>query len=104
MRLLRLAPASFIHFGTTHELRTLMTDGVSAYSFLDWKKCVSGCCSSANYALNNAMVEEGCCIHDDCYLEDSHVMGSAIIGSGTVLSHVTISGKNIPGECRPAAA
>ena len=42
------------------------------------------------------MVEEGCCIHDDCYLEDSHVMGSAIIGSGTVLSHVTISGKNIP--------
>ena len=66
MRLLRLAPASFIHFGTTHELRTLMTDGVSAYSFLDWKKCVSGCCSSANYALNNAMVEEGCCIHDDC--------------------------------------
>lgn len=96
MRLLRLAPASFIHFGTTHELRTLMTDGVSAYSFLDWKKCVSACCSSANYALNNAMVEEGCCIHDDCYLEDSHVMGSAIIGSGTVLSHVTISGKNIP--------
>lgn len=96
MRLLRLAPASFIHFGTTHELRTLMTDGVSAYSFLDWKKCVSGCCSSANYALNNAMVEEGCCIHDDCYLEDSHVMGSAIIGSGTVLSHVTVSGKNIP--------
>lgn len=96
MRLLRLAPASFIHFGTTHELRTLMTDGVSAYSFLDWKKCVSGCCSSANYALNNAMVEEGCCIHDDCYLEDSHVMGSAIIGSGTVLSHVTISGRNIP--------
>lgn len=56
MRLLRLAPASFIHFGTTHELRTLMTDGVSAYSFLDWKKCVSACCSSANYALNNAMV------------------------------------------------
>ena len=49
MRLLRLAPASFIHFGTTHELRALMTDGVSAYSFLDWKKCVSGCCSSANY-------------------------------------------------------
>lgn len=96
MRLLRLAPASFIHFGTTHELRTLMTDGVSAYSFLDWKKCVSACCSSANYALNNAMVEEGCCIHDDCYLEDSHVMGSAIIGSGTVLSHVTVSGKNIP--------
>ena len=96
MRLLRLAPASFIHFGTTHELRALMTDGVSAYSFLDWKKCVSGCCSSANYALNNAMVEEGCCIHDDCYLEDSHVMGSAIIGSGTVLSHVTVSGKNIP--------
>ena len=96
MRLLRLAPASFIHFGTTHELRALMTDGVSAYSFLDWKKCVSCCCSSANYALNNAMVEEGCCIHDDCYLEDSHVIGGAIIGSGTVLSHVTISGKNIP--------
>ncbi len=96
MRLLRLAPASFIHFGTTHELRALMTDGVSAYSFLDWKKCVSGCCLSANYALNNAMVEGDCCIHDDCYLEDSHVMGSAIIGSGTVLSHVTISGKNIP--------
>lgn len=96
MRLLRLAPASFIHFGTTHELRALMTDGVSAYSFLEWKKCVSGCCSAANYALNNAVVEDGCCIHDGCYLEDSHVMGGAVIGSGTVLSHVTISGKTIP--------
>lgn len=37
MRLLRLSPAAFIHFGTTQELRELMTKEVEQFSFLDWK-------------------------------------------------------------------
>ena len=96
MRLLRLAPASFIHFGTTHELRTLMTEDVAAYSFLEWKKCVSGCCAAERFALNNAVVAEDCAIGDGCYLEDSCVTHGAVIGGGTILSHVTVCGKTVP--------
>lgn len=96
MRLLRLAPASFIHFGTTHELRTLMTESVSAYSFLEWKKCVSGSCEHKHFALNNAVVSDDCTIGDGCYLEDSEVTHHAVIGDGTILSHVTVSGQIVP--------
>jgi fucokinase len=95
MRLLRLSPAAFIHFGTTRELREMMTKEVEHFSFLDWKKCVSGN-AAGNYAVNNAVVSRESVIGDACYLEDSHVHGASKIGSGSILSHVTVSGQEIP--------
>lgn len=74
MRLLRLSPAAFIHFGTTQELRELMTKEVEQFSFLDWKKCVSGR-EVSDYAVNNAIVEETCRIGRNCYIEDSYICG-----------------------------
>lgn len=40
MKLLRLAPAKFIHFGTTGEILELMDSGVNSYQELGWKKTV----------------------------------------------------------------
>lgn len=37
MKLICLSPAEFIHFGTTTELRRLVTADVEDYEFLDWK-------------------------------------------------------------------
>lgn len=95
MRLLRLSPAAFIHFGTTQELRELMTKEVEQFSFLDWKKCVSGR-EVSDYAVNNAIVEETCRIGRNCYIEDSYICGQTEVGEGSVLSHVTVSGQVIP--------
>ena len=41
MKLICLSPAEFIHFGTTRELRALMTEEVTDYEFLDWKNTYS---------------------------------------------------------------
>ena len=97
MRLLRLSPAAFIHFGTTRELRALMTEDVKQYAFLDWKRCVLGR-ASERYALNNAVVEHGCEIGADCYLEDSYVLGQSRVGAGAVLSHVTVRDREVPAD------
>ena len=97
MRLLRLSPAAFIHFGTTRELRALMTEDVKQYAFLDWKRCVLGR-ASERYALNNAVVEPGCEIGADCYLEDSYVLEQSRVGAGAVLSHVTVRDREVPAD------
>ena len=38
MKLLRLAPAKFIHFGTTREILELMNGGVDEYHYLGWNR------------------------------------------------------------------
>ena len=43
MTLLRLAPARFIHFGTTHEIIELMTEKIDEYRYLGWSSCVNRC-------------------------------------------------------------
>lgn len=40
MKLLRLAPAKFIHFGTTREILKLMSGGVDEYRELGWGRLV----------------------------------------------------------------
>lgn len=40
LKLICLSPAEFIHFGTTTELRNLVTSDVDDYEFLNWKKKV----------------------------------------------------------------
>lgn len=95
MRLLRLSPAAFIHFGTTRELLALVTQEVEQFAFLDWKKGVSGN-AAPHYALNNAVVDEDSVIGDNAYLEDSYVCGHSRVGEGTVLSHVTVRDRMLP--------
>ena len=97
MKLLRLSPAAFIHFGTTRELHDLMTRDVEEYAFLDWKKCVFGN-SDDGYAANNAVVERESAVGADCYLEDSHVCGKSRVSARTILSHVTVRNREIPGN------
>ena len=41
MKLLRLAPSKFIHFGTTREIMRLMCEEIKEYSYLNWEKHVN---------------------------------------------------------------
>ena len=43
MKLIRFSPAAFIHFGTTRELLSLVTEEMDAYKFLDWSGRVNTC-------------------------------------------------------------
>ncbi len=94
MKLLRLAPAKFIHFGTTREILHLMNSGVDEYKDLGWEKRVNSSMdklSGYNSVLNpEAKVGEG------TYLEVTYVHGDGKIGSNCVLSYIDIHDETIP--------
>ncbi len=95
MKLLRLAPAKFIHFGTTHEILRLMTGGVEDYEALSWSRKVSSSISGDTAGYNSVLSSEAK-IGDNCYLEVSYVHSRATIGTNVVLSYVDIHDETVP--------
>jgi len=94
LKLLRLAPAKFIHFGTTREILALMTNGVDEYKDLDWAQNInSSMTSGAGY---NSVVSSGADVGENCYFEASYVHSTAHVGAGTVISYIDIHDETIP--------
>jgi len=86
LKLIRLAPASFIHFGTTNELLELMVSGVDDFRWLDWSKHVLTNSSDKHYAASNSYIDATAEIGDGCYIEDSMIGAGVVIGQGCVIS------------------
>lgn len=97
MKLLRLAPAKFIHFGTTREIMGLLRDGIRAYELLGWKRQV-GSSIQTDTAAYGSVLSRGAAVGRDCYLEVSYVHREAVIGDRVLLSYVDIHGENIPSD------
>ena len=95
MKLLRLAPAKFIHFGTTREIMDLMNHGIHAYKERGWSNnvvsSISGSTAGYNSVLSNQAV-----IGDHCYLETSYVHSAGRIGNNVLLSYIDIHDEQIP--------
>lgn len=97
MKLICLSPAEFIHFGTTAELRRLVTCEVEDYEFLDWKKQVlTTAPEQAAYAAHNSYVGKRARVMPDAYLEDSYVLEETDIGRGSVISNVRLRNVSVP--------
>lgn len=96
MKLLRLAPAKFIHFGTTVEIMRLMADGIMEYSPLGWKKCVNSSISQGDVAGYSSVLSDEAICGKGCYLEVSYVQEGSVVGDNTLLSYVDVHGVNIP--------
>ena len=95
MKLLRLSPAKFIHFGTTREILALMSGGVNEYSDLGWSRLVGS--SIRNDAAGyNSVLSSKASVGSDCYLEVSYVHGNSKIGDRCVLSYIDIQDRIIP--------
>ena len=94
LKLLRLAPAKFIHFGTTPEILNLMTEGVQEYKDLNWSRVVNS--SLKECAGYNSVVSSGAVMGKGTYCEVSYVHSAAVVGSGTVLSYIDIHDESIP--------
>ena len=95
MKLLRPAPAKFIHFGTTREIMTLMNEGVEAYSALGWEKQVLSSVSGETPCYNSVLSPKAA-IGKGCYLETSYVRSGATVGEGSLLSYIDIHDEKIP--------
>lgn len=93
LKLLRLAPAKFIHFGTTKEILELMTGGVENYSELGWSSITN---SSASRPAYNSVVRSKASVGEGVYAEVSYIHSAATVGDGTVLSYIDIHDEIVP--------
>lgn len=96
MKLLRLAPAKFIHFGTTGEILKLMSGGVDEYSDLGWSRLVGSSIDTADTSGYNSVLSSRADIGENCYLEVACVHGEAKIGKNCVLSYIDVHDEEIP--------
>lgn len=96
LKLLRLAPAKFIHFGTTGEILMLMNHGVEEYQNLGWSHQVNSSIKTKTCSGYNSILSSSARIGENCYLECSFVHRHAKIGSNVLLSYIDIHGETIP--------
>ena len=95
MKLLRLSPAKFIHFGTTKEILGLMNTEIASYEALGWTKQI-GSSISGDTAAYNSVLSNKASIGKNCYLEISYVHRNAQVGDNVLLSYVDIHDEVIP--------
>ena len=98
LKLLRLAPAKFIHFGTTREILKLMSGGVEEYETLGWSRQVSSSIEKKDCAGYNSVLSSRASIGENCYLEVSFVHSKAKVGKNVVLSYIDIHEETVPDE------
>ena len=96
LKLLRLAPAKFIHFGTTGEILHLMSGGVEEYRDLGWTRQVRSSMRKKDCAGYNSVLSSQAAIGDNCYLEVSYVHRNATVGHNVVLSYIDIHDETVP--------
>ncbi|MFI3213315.1 MAG: L-fucokinase [Eubacteriales bacterium] len=96
MKLLCLSPAEFIHFGTTKELRELVTTGVDDYEFLGWKQLVmTNVSTKKGFAAHNSLIADTAIVEKNTYIEDSIIGKNAKVKSGSVISNVVLKDRVI---------
>ena len=95
LKLMRLAPAKFIHFGTSREILDLMCGGVDSFREMEWFRCVDSYVPEGVAAFHS-VAEEGAEIAPGCFLHASRVLKGARVGEGTFLSCMEVSGAEIP--------
>lgn len=93
LKLLRLAPAKFIHFGTTKEILDLMTEKVANYRELGWGKVTN---SSAEGPAYNSVISHRAAVGSNVYAEVSYIHRQATVGEGTVLSYIDVHDETVP--------
>ena len=91
LKLLRLAPAKFIHFGTTREILHLMNSGVDDYADLGWGRSVNS--TGAGY---NSVISPKANVGSGVYAEVSYIHSAATVGAHTVLSYIDIHDETVP--------
>ena len=95
MKLLRLAPARFIHFGTTREIMRLMSHDIEEYTSLGWRAAVNSSVPDGVSGYNAALSSKAQ-VGRPVHLETAYVHGDAVIGNNVLLSYVDVYSERIP--------
>lgn len=96
MKLICLSPASFLHFGTSTELLSLVTEKIDDYKFLDWSNTVNTNRPSKEYAVYNSYISKSATISNNSYIENSTIEEGSVVGKGCIISGVTLKNAIVP--------
>jgi fucokinase len=93
MQIRKLEPAIYIHFGTTTELRSLMTDELAKFNCLGWQRSVlSNIPGDCPFTAINSFLSDGALVGEGTYLEDARLGGACRIGRRCVISNADLQG------------
>lgn len=97
MKVIKLSPANFIHFGTTKELFNLLTQDINKYKCLGWnKKVLSNVNDNIKYIVNHSYISDSAIISPNVYIENSYIGDNVTIGNNVILSNVCLNNVSIP--------
>lgn len=94
LKIVKLSPALFLHFGTTKELLDVMTTEIKNYTYLDWTKKTASFTDDENITAINSIVVNST-MGTNLYVENS-VVENCKIGDNVILSGVKIKDMEIP--------
>ena len=95
LKLIRLSPAKFLHFGTTHEILDLYNNEIPHYEDLGWSKHVNSSIIG-NASGYNGVVSARATVGNGCYIENSYVHDGVKLGDNVVLSNIDVYQGEIP--------
>lgn len=102
MKLVCLSPAEFLHFGTTSELRHLMTSGITDYELLGWRTSVNSYIPDRLFdklSAVNSYISESVTADGKCYIENSYISDDVHLGEGCIVSNSYIPrGMHVPAD------
>lgn len=96
MKLIRMSPAAFIHFGTTRELLHLMTEGMEQFTHLGWQARINTNSQEKSYGAGNSYISLRAEVGAGSYIEDSYLHHGTVVGERCVISGVTLDGQSVP--------
>ena len=96
IRLMRLSPAAFLHFGTTREVLRLLSEELPVYDCLGWQKNVRTNNTSDAYAACSSYIHPSAVVGDGSYIEDSLLLENCRIGKHCVISGLELRDVTVP--------
>lgn len=96
IRMCTARPARFIHFGATCDVYALMSSGIEAYAYLDWKRQVDSSVPEDSIAAYCSRMDADVYCGQHVYLEYSRVRAGSRIGDNSILSCIEVDGQCIP--------
>lgn len=97
IKLISLAPAKFVHFGSIPEIMDLMNTGVAAYRSIGWEKQIASSVADRSIAAYHSVLRTGGKVGEGSYLEVSYVHSGATVGKNAYVSFMDVhDGVSIP--------
>lgn len=91
LKLLKMSPSKFIHFGTSHEYIRLVNEDIDKYSELDWSNQIN-CFMKHGSGYNSVCLSDS---DNKYYLEESYIHEDVTIGNNTIISYMEIESGNV---------